>query len=281
MKIEFKSYRTVIIVSLIIIVLISYGVWSSIKHFQNNKLISNQNIELANLRKIAQTDPKILLQEAKRETIKLAGDSIPYDVYHTQFIDKPTLDKESIQKIAVSDSTIRNLITALDLKSKDLERVNVLYTSTKAENIQLKQNSNKIYVYKDKYIDIEQDSNRLIKNINIKGALTLADYNKRKNIFAAKDYYTSALTDSPYLKLDSISKIGRKQKETIFKLYVDNMYYNNFKGNNGFMTNTLNAEINSSGTFSWVLGTGIRTDLKNIETIYVAGVRINLWRIKK
>lgn len=281
MKIEFKSYRTVIIVSLIIIALVSYGVWSSIKHYQNNKIIGKQNTELANLRKIAQTDPKILLQESKRETITIPGDSIPYDVYHTQFVDRPTVDKATMQRVAVSDSTIRNLITALDLRTKEVDKVTTLYTSSKAENLQLKQNSSKNYVYNDKYISIEQDSDRLIKNININGTLTLADYYKKKNIFASKDYYTSGLTDSPYLKLDSISKIGRKQKETVFKLYLDNMYYNNFQGNSGFMTNTLNAEINSSGTFSWVLGTGVRTDLKNIETIYVAGVRINLWRIKK
>lgn len=281
MKIEFKNYKTIIILLLVIVGLLSYSIWSSVKHFKNSKTISQQNTELAGLRKIAQTDPKILLQESKRETIVIPGDSVPYNVYHTQYIDRPTVDKATIQKIAVSDSTIRNLIAALDLKSKEIDKVNTLYTSTRAENLQLKQNVNNVYAYKDKYIYIEQDSNRLIKNIDIKGVLTLADYSKRKNIFTAKNYYTSALTDSPYLKIDSLSKVGRKQKETIFKLYVDNMYYNNFNGNNGFMVNTLNTEINTAGTFSWVLGTGIKTDMRNIEKIFVAGIRINLWRIKK
>lgn len=281
MKIEFKNRRAVIILIITLLALIAYSVWSSIRHFQNSKTISKQNVELANLRKIAQTDPKILLQQAKRETIMLPGDSIPYPVYHTQYVDKPLLDKETIQKIAVSDSTIRNLVTALELKTKEIERVSTLYTTTRAENLQLKLGTNKDYVYKDKYVSIEQDSNRLIKNLSVKGSLTLADYYKRKNIFASKDYYTSALTDSPYLKLDSMSKIGRKQKETIFKLSLDNMYYNNFNGNAGFMTNTLNTEFNGSGTFAWVIGAGIKSDLKYMETIYVAGVKINLWRIKR
>lgn len=280
MKLEFKSQRTVIIMIIIILGLVAYSVWSSVKHFQNIKTISKQNTELANLRKIAQTDGSTLLQEAKRDTIMLPGDKVPYPVYHTQYIDKPSIDQEAMRKIAVSDSTIRNLVTALNLKTKEIDRVNTLYTSTKAENLQLKQNDNKSYVYKDKYIYIEQDSNRLVKNLDVKGALTLADYWKRKNIFAAKDYYTSAITDSPYLKLDSLSKVGRKQKETVFKLSLDNMYYNNFNMNGGFMTSTLNAEINGSGTLSWILGGGVKTNMVNIETIFVAGVRINIWRIK-
>ena len=281
MKIEFKSQRTVIVLILIILALIGYSVWSSMKHFQNSKTISQQNTELANLRKIAQTDGGILLQEAKKDTIMLPGDKVPYPVYHTQYIDKPTVDKETMKKVAVSDSTIRNLVTALNLKTKEIDKVTTLYTSTKAENLQLKQNDNKTYVYRDKFIYIEQDSNRLVKNLDIKGGLSLTDYWKRKNLFASRDYYTSTLTESPYLKVDSISKVGKKQRETVFKLYVDNMYYNNFNMNGGFMTNTLNAEINGAGTFTWIFGSGIKTNMVNVETIFVSGIRINLWRIKK
>lgn len=281
MKIEFKSQKTVIVLILIILALIGYSVWSTMKHFKNNKVISQQNTELANLRKIAQTDGGILLQEAKKDTIMLPGDKVPYPVYHTQYVDRPTIDNETMKKIAVSDSTIRNLITALNLKTKEIDRVTTLYTSTKTENLQLKQNINKSYVYKDKYIYIEQDSNRLIKILDIKGSLSLTDYWKRKNLFASRDYYTSTLTDSPYLKIDSISKIGKKQKQTVFKLSLNNMYYNNFNMNNGFITNTLNAEINGAGTFTWIFGGGIKTNMVNVETIFVSGIRINLWRIKK
>lgn len=281
MKIEFKNKRTVIIFILIMLALIAYSVWSSFKHFQNGKMISKQNVELANLRKIAQTDGGTLLKESKRDTLWLPGDKVPYPVFHTQYIDKLAVDNETMKKIAVSDSTIRNLISALNLKTKEVDRVTTLYTSTKAENLQLKQNDNKTYVYKDKFIYIEQDSNRLVKNLDIKGGLSLADYWKRKNLFASRDYYTSTITDSPYLKIDSLSKVGRKQRETVFKLSLDNMYYNNFNMNSGFMTNTLNAEINSSGTFAWFLGGGIKTNMVNVETIFVAGIRINLWRIKK
>lgn len=281
MKIEFKNRKTVFILLFIIAALLAYSIWSTKKHFEHSETITQQKTELSNLRKIAQTSPNEILQEVKAETIYLPGDSIPYPVYHTQYIDKPLVDKETMKKVAVSDSTIRNLISALDLKTREIDRVTTLYTSTKAENLQLKQDATKNYVYRDRYITIEQDSNRIIKNIDFNNALTLADYYKRKNVFAAKQYYTSAVTSSPYFKVDSISKIGRKQKETVFQLFVDNKYYNNFKFNDGFMTNTLNAEINGSGTLSWIVGSGIKTNMQYVETIFVAGMKVNLWRIKK
>lgn len=280
MKIEIQSKRTIIILILLLLTLVAYSVWSSVKHFQNTKVISKQNVELANLRKIAQTDGSTLLQEAGRDTIFLPGNN-PYPIYSVRYIDRPFVDKETIKRLAISDSTIRNLATALDLKAKEINRVTTLYTSTKAENLQMKQNENKNYVYRDKYVYIEQDSNRLVKNINFQGALSLTDYWKRKNLLSSKDYYTSATTVSPYLVVDSLSKVGIKQKETVFKLSLDNMYYNDFDFKNGFMTNTLNAELNSSGTFSWIIGAGVKTNLINVETIFVSGVRINLFRIKK
>lgn len=290
MKLEIKNNKILFILIGIIGLLIAYAIWSttkSVKLFKENK---KHLTELANLRKISAIDPSTLLEEISTDTIMLPGDSIPYPIYHTKYKDRLVVDKGAMNKIAVSDSTIRNLTTALDLKVRDLNRVTTLYTTTRAENIQLRKDVNtKQIVYRDRYVDIDIDSNLVAKQIAFKGNLTLGEYTQRKNIFSPKVYYTSAITDSPYLKLDSLSKVGRKQKETVFSLYVDNRVglpfsytNNNTSFGNPTFSSTLNAEVNNSGTFSGYLGAGVSTNnYENLGFIAVGGVKINLWRIKK
>lgn len=290
MKIEFKNKNTVLILVLIIALLIAYAVWSTVKHVQHNALIRSQNTELANLRSISTIDSNTVLKELKKDTIMLPGDSIPYPVYHTQYVDRPTVDRATMKKIAVSDSTVRNLVAALDLKAREINRVTTLYTTTRAENLQLKKDVvTKQIVYRDKYVNIDIDSNLIAKNITFKGDVTLGDYYKKRNFFSPKEYYTSTLTDSPYLKLDSLAKVGRKQKETVFSMYVDNRIslpfsYTNSNTSFGSPTfsSTLNAEVNNSGTFAGYLGAGVSTNnYEKLGFIIVAGVKINLWRIKR
>lgn len=261
--------------------LISYSILLTRNHIKLKKDMNVTLKNLSDLRKITSTTPTIKLQEVLRDTVKLPGDSIP--IYYTKYIDKPYLDKNTLDKIAISDTTINKLLKALDLKTKEVNNITTLYTSTRAENLKLKENDNKLFEYRDRYITLTiDDTNKVVKNINIKNDLSLVDHWYRKWFLSPKRYYTSIATESPYLNIDSINKIRKQQPITKFSMYLDNRYYNNLnKFNDGFMLSTINAEINPDNTLSFYGGVGIKTNMVYIETIMVAGVKINLWRIKR
>ena len=288
MNIQFKNAKTVWILLAILAACIAYMIWSTMKHFQHNRTIKEQNIELANLREIAQTNPTSLIK-TKEEVIMLPGDSIPYPIYHTKYLDKPGLSKSDMKKIAVADLTVRNVLKTLDIKAKEVERFTTLYTTTRAENLQLKQDLAKNFVYKDKYIYIEQDTNRVVKTIDVKGNISITDYYKKPNLIAPKTYYTSLITTSPYLKLDSINKIGREQRSTVFSMYVDNRVAlpvtkglnTNISMGEPIFTSTLNFELNNHKLFSGYIGAGIMAQYEYVGFTAIGGVKVNLWRIKK
>lgn len=280
-----KVEKKIKVIGLLLVgLLLGYGIYITKIYLQTRKELKTANINMADMRKIISTKTKINLEEVLSEPIYLPGEDVP--VYHTKYLSNPDVDKETAKRLVISDSTINYLVNALKLKSQEVKQITNLYTTIKAENLKLAQNkgNNKNeYTYEDEYISLAiNDSTKSLTHFNIKNDLALVNYYKKKNIFGRKVYYTSALTRSPYLRLDSIKSITKEQPITRFLMNLDTRYYNTFKNNDmGFMVSTLNLELNTDKTFSYSIGAGIKTNMEYIQTVYMAGFKINIWRIKK
>lgn len=239
--------------------------------------------QLRNLRQITSTPVSVNLKEVlKRDTIVIQKEGSVVEIFRNKYVDNPELKRQLVKQQLFSDSTINNLRTALNLKEKQINEISILHTRSIVENKQLKAGKNNIYSYKDQWLTIEyDDSIKAAKTIQFKADLGLVNNWERKNFFYPKRYYTQVTSNSPYFNIDSIKSIKRKSPSTVFSMYIDNRYYNNFDMNNGFMINTLNVELNNQRTVSFLGGVGFETNTQYINPIWTAGLKINLWRIKK
>lgn len=239
--------------------------------------------QLRNLRQITSTSVSVNLKEVlKRDTIVIQKEGSVVEIFRNKYVDNPELKRQLVKQQLFSDSTINNLRTALNLKEKQINEISILHTRSVVENKQLKAGKNNIYSYKDQWLTIEyDDSIKAAKTIQLKADLGLVNNWERKNLFYPKRYYTQVTSNSPYFNIDSIKSIKRKSPSTVFSMYIDNRYYNNFDMNNGFMINTLNVELNNQRTVSFLGGVGFETNTQYINPIWTAGLKINLWRIKK